>query len=302
MLASSAAARRKALVLARSASRAVRPSSDHDLLLVHRLRLLSPLPGIDPPRSLDVYDLDDSLFLGSASPVNRRFQWAKQEARRCIACLERARLVTAGNAFLADTARRYARTVEIVPSCVDPTLQPMHAHSQPEVVTVGWIGSHTTGEYLDSVMPVFAGLNEDRLRARLVVIGADTGIRTTWIEHRPWSLAAEPGELASFDLGIMPLPDTAWAQGKCGYKLLQYFSAGIPAVASPVGVAVELVGEEHGLLAATSEEWRSALEQLISDANERRERGKAARAFVERHYSYQRWAPELAALLESVAG
>ena len=47
-----------------------------------RLRLLSPFPGIDPPRRLDVYDIDDALFLGSTAEVNRRYAWAKQEAVR----------------------------------------------------------------------------------------------------------------------------------------------------------------------------------------------------------------------------
>src|SRR4051812_49905959 len=94
----------KAAILAASAARGMRATPDHDVLLVHRLRLLTPLPGVDPPPRLDVYDLDDALFVGSAAAVNRRFQWAKQEARRCIACLRRARPVIARNPVPADTA------------------------------------------------------------------------------------------------------------------------------------------------------------------------------------------------------
>jgi hypothetical protein len=40
---------------------------------------------------------------------------------------------------------------------------------------------------------------------------------------------------------------------------------------------------------------------LISDPGTRREQGIAAREFVEREYSYQRWAPELAGLFRSLA-
>lgn len=301
LLSSSDQVARKAAVLLRSAARAAQDRSDHDLRFVHRLRLLSPFPGLDPPRRIDAYDLDDALFVGSAAPANARYAWAKQEARRSVSCLQRARLVIAGNAFLADRAMSHNRRVEVVPSCVDPSRQVTREHGPMDVVTIGWIGSQTTSPYLEPVLPAIAALNEHALRAKLVVVGADTGVRTTWIEHRSWSLERERDELAGFDVGIMPLPDTDWARGKCGYKLLQYFSAGVAAVASPVGVAPELIGAERGLLASTPQQWRLALGRLIAAHDERRDRGAAARAFVEGQYSYQRWAPELARLLKALA-
>lgn len=301
LLSSEASPARKAGALLAGITQTMNGGAPHDLFLVHRLRLLSPVPGLDPPHRLDVYDLDDALFLGSPADVNRRFQWAKQEARRCIACMRRARLVIAGNGFLADHASRHAARVEVIPTCIEPDRQPLRTHEPVEVVTVGWIGSHTTSAYLEPILPVFAALNSGRLAVRLVVLGADTGVREPWIEHRPWSLDEETRALATFDIGVMPLPDSDWARGKCGYKLLQYFSAGVPAVASPVGVNVDLIGTDRGILASSVQEWRAALEQLISDPDRRRESGAAARAFVEREYSYRRWAPELAALMRSIA-
>ena len=303
LLQSSASPARKARALARSTARATaarRPP--HDLLLVHRLRLMAPLPGYDPPRRLDVYDLDDALYLGSTAAVNRRFAFAKQEARRCVACLRRARLVIAGNATLAGEARRRgAARVEIVPSCVAPEHQPLREHADGDVLTVGWIGSQSTSGYLDPVLPVLHRLNAGAPRFRLVVVGASLGRPAPWIEQRAWSLSTQAADLASFDIGIMPLRDSPWERGKCGYKLLQYFAAGVPAIASPVGVNRELVGAERGLLAESASDWERGLLELAADAGERRQRGAAARAFVQRDYSYARWAPELAGLLRSVA-
>jgi glycosyltransferase involved in cell wall biosynthesis len=210
--------------------------------------------------------------------------------------------VTAGNGYLAGRVKEWARSVEVVPTCVDPSEQPLRDHQAVEVVNVGWIGSQTTSAYLQPVMPVFARLNDRGLPVKLVLVGADPSLRAPWIEHRPWSIATEGRELASFDVGIMPLPDSDWGRGKCGYKVLQYFAAGVPAVANPVGVATELIDDERGILAASAEQWEHALQTLITDTLERRQRGAAARAFVERHYSYQRWAGEFAALLRSLAG
>lgn len=300
VLISNASPARKAAVLAKSVARASLRRQLEGLRLVHRLVCLAPLPGIDPPSHLDVYDLDDALTVGSPAHDNRRFQWLKREAQRAATSMRRARLVTAGNAYVASQARQFNKCVEVIPSCVDPTIQAVREHAEQDVVTVGWIGSHTTVPYLKHVIPVLARINNERQRLRLVVIGGDTGLREDWIEHRPWSLTRQSSDLASFDIGIMPLPDTDWARGKSGYKLLQYFAAGVPAIASPVGVNAELVSDERGLLASSADEWERALSVLMADASGRDARGAAARSFVEREYSYQRWAPELATLLRGL--
>jgi glycosyltransferase involved in cell wall biosynthesis len=294
---------RKGASLARAAARLVasRLRRSNELpLLVHRLRFLTSVPGLEPARSVDAYDFDDALYLGSILPRNRRFGWLKREADHWLSYVRGARLVIAGNAHLAERARDHARSVEVVPTCVDPPRQPIRSHGEQEVVTIGWIGSSSTVDQLRTVFPAIEALNQDRVRARLVVVGADgLDFHASWLEARPWDLARESGDLASFDIGVMPMPDTDWTRGKCGYKLLQYFSAGVPAVASPVGVNVGIIGrgEERGLLAETVEEWRLALERLAADSDARAEMGAAARSFVEREFSYQRWAPELAAML-----
>jgi hypothetical protein len=300
LLASDAGPSHKAAIVARSARRGAAIRRRDALLLVHRLLLLTPIPGIDPPRALDVYDFDDALLVGSAAAANSRFQWTKQEARRAVACMRRARLVLTGNVTLAAQARAYARHVEVLPSCVDPAVQPQRDHLTDEPVTIGWIGSHTTVDYLKSLLPVIARLHERGMPIRLVVVGGDTGASASWVEHRHWSLETQAADLASFDVGVMPLPDTDWTRGKSGYKLLQYFAAGVPAVASPVGVNAEFVRDGRGIPATTEGEWEHALTELVRDAQGRAQRGAAARHFVEQHYSYQRWAPELARLLRDL--
>jgi glycosyltransferase involved in cell wall biosynthesis len=291
----------KAAILLRSALRTARDQQTDGLLLVQRLLLLTPFPGIDPPRHVDAYDIDDALFVGSPADANKRFQWVKQERQRAVATMRRARLVIAGNPYLAEQARTFNRRVEVVPSCVDPERQTLRQHAEADIVRIGWIGSHTTVAYLRPVLPVIARLNEHGQRAVLIVIGGDTGIRADWVEHRPWSLGRQAVDLAGLDIGIMPLPDTDWARGKSGYKILQYYAAGVPAVASPVGINAELVADGRGLAALSEADWERSLLQLMHSAEERRQRGALVRAYVETHYSYQRWAPELAALLRSLA-
>jgi hypothetical protein len=300
LLVSSAGVARKAGVLASSMLRAATLRDRSALFLVHRLLLMTPVPFVDPPLHVDVYDFDDALTVGSAADANKRFQWTKQERRRAVACMSRAQLVIAANPTLAAQARSHAERVEVVPSCVDPERQPLAVHPGGEQFRIGWIGSHTTVPYLQPLLPVLQRLHDRGMPLTLTVIGGDTGQRADWIEHRPWSLDTEAAELARFDVGLMPLPDTDWTRGKSGFKLLQYFAAGVPGIASPVGVNAELIGDGRGFAARTDADWERALTELQRDAQARRQRGIEARRYVEANYSYQRWAPELATMLREL--
>ena len=292
---------RKVRAVAACAARVAHASHPPDtLLMVHRLRSLIPVPGCDPPAHVDVYDFDDALFEKSVSPVNRGFGALKREAGRYHAYLRRARLVLAGNAYLAAHASAYAQRVEVVPSCIDAAAHIQRDHADVETLTIGWMGSASTTPYLMEILPVLRAINAQGVRMRLLAVGAARLPSEKWIEQLPWTLLAEADLLSRFDVGVMPLPDDPWTRGKCGYKLLQYFAAGVPAVASPVGVSAALLAGGGGLAAATHAEWRAALEEFANDTSMRREAGRAGRRLAETEYSYQRWAPELAAMLRSL--
>jgi len=101
----------------------------------------------------------------------------------------------------------------------------------------------------------------------------------------------------------MPLPDEPWEWGKCGYKLIQYMACGLPVVASPVGVNRDIVNNgTNGFLAASEQEWTSALSELLASAQMRSSMGTAGRTLVESSYCLQVTAPRLAVILRNAAG
>jgi hypothetical protein len=61
-------------------------------------------------------------------------------------------------------------------------------------------------------------------------------------------------------VGIMPLPDTPSARGKCGCKALQYMALGRPAVVSPLGINREIVRRRRERLLGVVDPsgWRRA--------------------------------------------
>jgi glycosyltransferase involved in cell wall biosynthesis len=105
-------------------------------------------------------------------------------------------------------------------------------------------------------------------------------------------------KIGRFDIGIMPLRDSPWERGKCGYKLIQYLGSGKPVVASPIGVNVEIIeGNGVGILARTTDDWIQAVHTLAGSETLREEMGARGRRLVEAKYSVHATAPHIVELL-----
>ena len=218
--------------------------------------------------------------------------------------MKSSRLVIAGNPYIAQHATEAGtKRIEIVPTVLDTAAyQPKLRDCRGAVPVIGWIGSPSTWPFVLPVANILSDLVKEG-HAFVTLIGA--GPRADEyprFNSLVWSEAEEVSMIQQMDIGIMPLPDTPWSRGKCGYKLIQYMACGLPVIASPVGVNSEIV--EHGVngfLASTDAEWRDALNALLKDADLRRRMGAAGRRKVEAQYSLQVWGPRVANMLKDVA-
>jgi len=224
--------------------------------------------------------------------------------RRIDRLMRHARLVIGGNEYLVRRAREAgASWVETVSTVVDlERYTPRHYSSRRKSLPcIVWIGSPATVHYLESVRQPLAELAR-RCAYTLRVIGSAFELAGVKVECVPWSEATEVAHIAAGDIGIMPLQDSPWEQGKCGYKLIQYMACGLPVVASPIGVNQIIVRQgENGYLAGSSEQWVSALDRMIDDVAIRRTMGAAGRRRVEVDYCLQAIAPGVRDMLLKAA-
>lgn len=219
--------------------------------------------------------------------------------------LSGAAAVTVGNTYLAEWARTAgAARVEVIPTVIDLERYPLPDRRLEERAEfrVGWIGTPTTTNYLWLVRDALVRLAQ-KCPLCLVVVGAgpleDFGLP---LERHAWELETEVAILSSLDAGIMPLPDSPWERGKCGYKLIQYMACGVPVIASSVGANKEIVDHGvNGFLVDTPEQWDAALQALLLDAGLRKSMGMAGRQKVEQQYCLQVTGPKLVALLQEAA-
>jgi len=250
-----------------------------------------------------VADYDDALFHRydcHANPWVRRLLGQKIDS-----VMRHAAIVIAGNNYLAERAYRAgANRVEIIPTVVDTERYQPKQKAVGEVPIVGWIGTPQTSRYLKPLLPVFESLKNE-MPVRFVAVGANPeDFEGTPVEAWPWSEETEVESVQQFDIGIMPLVDSPWERGKCGYKLIQYMACGVPVVASPVGVNLEIVvSDKNGLFADSVGEWDKALRTLINvDSEVRKRMGGAGRARVEEWYSVQAQASRLLNKLYEAVG
>lgn len=247
-----------------------------------------------------VVDFDDAWF--HRYDLHRSWPVRAALGGKLDAVMRRASVVCAGNEYIADHARRAgASRVELLPTVVDLSRYAAAAPRSPEPFTVGWIGTPLTAGYLDVIAPALRKVAGARPLRLCAVGAAPFRIDGVDVETPPWSEDSEAARISGFDVGVMPLPDSPWERGKCGYKLIQYMASGKPVIASPVGVNKTLVREgENGFLADDLASWTRALTTLRDDPALCASMGAAGRRQVAASYDLRIVLPRLAEIIRSV--
>ncbi len=280
-------------------------SSSFDLLWVEK-ELLPLLPAgfealLRVLKIPYVVDYDDAVFHRYDMHSNLLIRiFLKHKIDRVMS---HAALVIAGNEYLADRAiMAGAQKVEYLPSVVDVGQYVLREQTAGSSFEIGWIGSPVTVPNLDLIRDALNALYLE-VKFRIALMGAEDAnpfpdVPTTRL---PWSEESELTIGQKFDIGVMPLIDGPFERGKCGYKLVQYMSGGIPIIASPVGVNRQIVQPNiNGYLAESTTDWLTALRDLMNNPQKRFNMGRAGRQRAEQMYNLQVTAPRLMSLLSSV--
>jgi len=253
-----------------------------------------------------IVDYDDAIYHN----YDKNQNWIIRTflGKKIDTVMRSSSLVIVGNDYLYKKAQLSgANLIELIPTVVDIKRYVFDQSTNSKPLVIGWIGSPATNKYLLAIAPIYKSLLRE-FDIRLVVVGCnketfkEESFKGLPIEVIPWSEETEVQLIKSFDIGIMPLTDSPWERGKCGYKLIQYMACGLPVVASPVGVNKQIVeNDRNGLLAKEPYEWEQALRKLLNDKNLRQSMGKNGRERVEKIYSLQVQSVKLAKIIREHA-
>lgn len=219
-----------------------------------------------------VLDFDDAEWMSSDNLFN--------------STLSISTIAIAGNNYLANyTQRNFGIKTEIIPTTIDLENYPTVKKSDHEKFVVGWLGSHFTNNYLLDI--------KDELNSFLKETNSEFHIISSKFEdlkqHFPyqtkfieWNKKTFIDKVSKFNVGIMPMPNEEWVNGKCSFKMLQYMGAHIPVIVSPYGMNQEILDEVNcGFGAEKNGEWKEALYKLYNSKNLQKDLGFNGRNLVE---------------------
>jgi L-malate glycosyltransferase len=244
-----------------------------------------------------VYDLDDAIYLGKTSHENQLVQWFKFP-RQVDFSLRISTEIISCNEHLSEYAKqRTVAPVTTIHTCVDTDkFKPDTSQIRSEIITIGWVGSHSTAVYLEPLRRIFLRLY-DIYNFRIKIVGAGSyrlNMPGLDVSYEQWTLAQDVVSFQSLDIGVYPLADDEWTAGKTGFKTIQYMSVGVPCVVSNVGANKGIVVDGvNGFLASSEDEWVEKLGRLLKDETLRKHLGMSGRKTAEERFSFKVNAPAL---------
>lgn len=240
------------------------------------LRLLAAVRARDT-----VYDIDDADYVKFPPGTIYFFM------RRCERCI-------VGSAALATVASRYSGNTHMLTS---PVIDHEHIKKvRNKIFTIGWVGYYNA--HRESLLQLlFPALLRVHMPLQLVLLGV------TKEEHRaevnayfakcthvtvemPGGIDWQDEEgiyerIAKFDIGVAPLLDTELGRAKSAFKLKQYLSCGVPALASDIGEnSAFLQHGMNGYLCRNADEYAHYIEVItqMDDASYRQMSENALRS------------------------
>lgn len=184
--------------------------------------------------------------------------------------------------------------IVVIPTCIDFTKSANKQFNsvKKNKINFGWTGMTGNMVLIDPIISVFNQLAKKYNFTLTVISGAPYQPNSPVdfdIINIPWSLEKDQFNISLIDIGLMPLEDNDLTKGKCGFKLIQYMSLGIPSIGQKITVNEEIIPTpEHGWLVKNEQEWLETIEYVLNMSPEELDKvGDKAALHINNYYTFQ---------------
>ena len=248
-----------------------------------------------------VYDVDDAIFLAGIAS-----KWKFKKVT------EMAAAVIAGNEYLAENVSLHCNNVHVVPTAVDTARwNPLKNKSlmdnrKNDIFKIGWCGTSSSFKYFLPYEREIKRFLIEHASAQFYIMADrfphELDILKSNVQFFLWNENTEVDFVRSLDVGLMPIKNDLWCQGKCAYKMLLYAACGVPVIVSPVGVnKIILNSTRLGFGPEKEGEWYDALCMLFNSPSTQKEFSCNAIKLVSEQYALDVCAPKIINILRSCA-
>jgi glycosyltransferase involved in cell wall biosynthesis len=234
-----------------------------------------------------ILDYDDAIW--HSYDKNKNFIIKYYRESKIEHLMKNAEAVICGSDYILN----YAKKSESKKTYKIPTVVEMAKYKQANnkgIFTIGWIGSPGTSKYIVEINDILKRIT-DEFNVIINLIGFDRQLENTLSFNHliiAWSDDTEIQELMKLDIGIMPLSNNLFERGKCGFKLVQYMSSGIPVIASSVGENNIIIDHEiNGFLVKNDNDWYTYIKYYIEHTEQRKIMGDNALNKAKQHYTLE---------------
>jgi glycosyltransferase involved in cell wall biosynthesis len=264
---------------------------------------------------MTLYYCDDNLLalpsdVGNGVLAAHADQEVVEQRRACLAAADR---ILASTSYLAETLKRQFPTQRtealLYPPYLACLVRPPARHrgrADDRPVTIGYMGSKGHQRDLEIAVPAIAETLERFENTRFETFGtiampaALHGFAGRVDAREPKSNYQDFLQTLHdlhWDIGLAPLIDDPFNRCRSPIKFVEYTACNVATVASDVGVYRAAMRPGCGRL-VSEQDWRSALERFVTDAELRRSCLDQAREICARQYSLQDVAASLLAAVE----
>lgn len=223
-----------------------------------------------------INDIDDWYW--GVDPKNKAFQSSKPKADKIInvdnyrTILAVSSYVTISTPYLAERLFWVPQSRRLVfPNYVETDKFVKRQHSDENMPIIGWVGStaHRSGDLglMRGVLPQLASefrFHHTGAYPKYPLYADETKLPYDKVDVLPFFVPDEyPLHGFPFDIGIVPLKNLPFNHAKSWIKGIEYASAGIPFIASPLTEYIRLK-QEYGVgrLAKNAAKWTGHFKEL----------------------------------------
>ena len=250
-----------------------------------------------------IFDFDDAIFLKRSHAIHN-FRLLLKSHRIPPKLISMSTQVIVGNPYLKTYASQHIadNRVTVLPTTIDVKKFPFQKQNRPDLI-IGWIGMHTTFSYFEKLLPIFPEIAQ-RYPFTLKIIGAPKKIELPGVQivQKEWHLSEEIDDILSFDIGLYPLFDPHWDQGKASFKALLYMAAYVPCIASDVGRNKDVIQDgKNGFLVSSKDQWIEKIILLLKSQDLRHQLATEGRKTVENYFSVEQHTQTFIRVLQKTA-